>query len=79
MPARMTRLKADELLSKYGGAYNADISAYENVIDELSELFDVSRQAAKIRLSELGYIKAEELIRLLMGDMYMVIRLILVR
>lgn len=32
---------------------------YENVIDELAELFDVSRQAAKVRLIDLGYSKAE--------------------
>jgi predicted metal-dependent hydrolase/DNA-binding Xre family transcriptional regulator len=59
MPAKTTRLKADELLAEYGGATKAGISEYENVIDELSALFDVSRQAAKVRLIDLGYTKAE--------------------
>ena len=59
MPAKTTRLKADELLSEYGGSEKASITAYENVIDELAELFDVSRQAAKVRLIDLGYSKAE--------------------
>ena len=59
MPARPTRLKADQLLAVYGGADDASIAAYENVIDELAELFDVSRQAAKVRLMDLGCSKAE--------------------
>lgn len=59
MPAKPTRLKADQLLAVYGGADDASIAAYENVIDELAELFDVSRQAAKVRLMDLGYSKAE--------------------
>jgi hypothetical protein len=49
MPAKATRLKVDQLLAEYGGADNASITAYEYVIDELAELFDVSRQAAKVR------------------------------
>lgn len=53
MPAKSTRLKADQLLAVYGGADDASIAAYENVIDELAELFDVSRQAAKVRLMDL--------------------------
>ena len=59
MPAKTTRIKTDELLAKYGGMKKADIAVYETIIDELSETFDVSRQAAKIRLVELGYIQAE--------------------
>ena len=59
MPVKTTRLKADQLLAAYGGADDASIAAYENVIDELAELFDVSRQAAKVRLMDLGYSKAE--------------------
>lgn len=59
MPEKTTRIKADELLAEYGGADKADISVYENVINEIAELFDVSRQAAKIRLMELGFIRAE--------------------
>ena len=59
MPAKTTRLKANQLLATYGGVDDASITAYENVIDELAELFDVSRQAAKVRLMDLGYSKAE--------------------
>lgn len=59
MPTRTARIKAEELLGKYGGAKNADVADYENVIDELSEFYDVSRQAAKARLIDLGYSKAE--------------------
>lgn len=59
MPAKMTCLKTDELLSEYGGSEKASTTAYENVIDVLAELFDVSRQAAKVRLIDLGYSKAE--------------------
>lgn len=58
MPTRTARIKAEELLGKYGGAKNADVADYENVIDELSEFYDVSRQAAKARLIDLGYSKA---------------------
>ena len=59
MPAKMVRMKTDRLLAEYGGADNASITVYENVIDELAELFDVSRQAAKDRLMNLGYSKVE--------------------
>lgn len=59
MPAKMTRVKTDQLLVEYGGADNENITVYENVIDALAELFDVSRQAAKVRLIDLGYSKAE--------------------
>lgn len=59
MPTRTARIKAEELLGKYGGAKNVDVADYENVIDELSEFYDVSRQAAKARLIDLGYSKAE--------------------
>ncbi len=59
MPKKATRNVADKLIEKYGGVDTTDITAYENIIDDLAEYFDVSRQAAKIRLIELGYIKAE--------------------
>lgn len=59
MPANTVKIKAEELLGQYGGAENAGITDYENVIDELSAFYDVSRQAAKARLVELGYSKAE--------------------
>lgn len=59
MPAKMARMKIDQLLAEYGGAMKAGIRDYENVIDELASLFDVSRQAAKVRMIDLGYAKAE--------------------
>lgn len=59
MPAKTVRIKAEELLGQYDGAKNADVADYENVIDELSEFYDVSRQAAKARLIDLEYSKAE--------------------
>ncbi len=58
MPAKTTRMKAEELLAEYGGAMEADIIDYENVIGELAALFDVSEYAAKVRLIDLGYVKA---------------------
>lgn len=59
MPAKTVREKADSLLSAYGGAAVANAEAYESVIDTLKSLYDVSRHAAKARLIELGYPKAE--------------------
>lgn len=59
MPAKTVKIKADELLGGDGGAKKASVADYENVIDELSTFYDVSRQAAKVRLVELGYSKAE--------------------
>lgn len=55
MPANTSRIKADEVLSKYDGYKKANISVYEKLIDELAELFNVSRQEAKNRLLDLGY------------------------
>lgn len=59
MPARTVRMKADRLLARYGGVDEASIRDYEDLIDDLATLFDVSRQAAKVRLIDLGYAKAE--------------------
>lgn len=59
MPAKTVKIKADELLQNHGGVDKADVESYEDVIDQLSETFDVSRQAAKARLVELGFAKAE--------------------
>jgi predicted metal-dependent hydrolase/DNA-binding Xre family transcriptional regulator len=59
MPAKTVKIKAEELFSKYGGSEQAEVTDYENVIDELADFYDVSRQAAKLRLIELGYSKAE--------------------
>lgn len=39
MPAKTTRLKANQLLATYGGVDDASITAYENVIDELEVLY----------------------------------------
>lgn len=59
MPAKTVRQKADSLLAPYGGAVAANVEAYESVIDVLAAFYDVSRCAAKVRLIELGYTKAE--------------------
>lgn len=59
MPAKTVKPLADQLFKQYGGAENAGVSDYEQVINELSEIYDVSRQAAKIRLEDLGYYKAD--------------------
>lgn len=59
MPAKTVRIKANQLFAEYGGPEQADVEAYERIIDKLSDLYDVSRQAAKVRLVELGYAKAE--------------------
>lgn len=60
MPAKTFKVKVDEILSKFGGSENAAATDYDTVIDELSTFYDVSRQTAKIRLVELGYLKAED-------------------
>ncbi len=59
MPAKTTRLKVEQLLAAYGGADDASIAAYENVIDELAELFDVSRQSNQGSPDGSGDSKAE--------------------
>lgn len=59
MPAKTVKQKADELLTPYGGAVGAKVESYEAVIDALATFYEVSRRAAKSRLIELGYIKAE--------------------
>lgn len=59
MPEKTVRIKVSELLNAYGEDESADVTAYEHIIDELAEFYDVSRQAAKVRLVELGYTKAE--------------------
>ena len=69
MPAKTVRMAADQLLQKYGYevlydfmgnevVQPADITEnelYEQVIDELTSIFDVSREMARLRLMELGY------------------------
>lgn len=60
MPFVQTKAKAAELIKKYQsqkGSYNL-IDVIEPVIEELSTFFVVSRQAAKIRMIDLGYEEA---------------------
>ena len=59
MPEKTVRLLAANLINQYADNGNATVAVFERVIDQLSETYDVSRQAAKVRLVELGYSKAE--------------------
>jgi uncharacterized protein YpiB (UPF0302 family) len=61
MPIQTFKPKVDELLAKYD-YYNSTsekTEILECVIDELAEFYQVSRQSAKIRMTELGYKQAE--------------------
>jgi hypothetical protein len=60
MPAKQTRQKIEELIEKNKRALQTDNKAevMESVVFELSDFFDVSRQAAKIRMIDLGYTEA---------------------
>lgn len=60
MPYKQTKQKADELIARYMSDFNTgDIKAIlEAVVIELSKFFGVSKQAAKIRLIDLGYKEA---------------------
>lgn len=57
MPAKTTRMKANELLAQYCGTEKTNVSDYEKVVDELAEVFGVSKQDARIRLLDLGYVE----------------------
>ncbi len=59
MPEKTVRPLTDKLLMEYAGNDSVTVSTFERTIDCLAETYDVSRQAAKIRLVELGYSKAE--------------------
>ena len=59
MPEKTVRPLVENLISQYVGNGNVTVAVFEQVIDMLSETYDVSRQAAKIRLVELGYSNAE--------------------
>jgi len=59
MPEKTVRPLAEALISQYANNEYATVSVFEQVIDSLSEIYDVSGQAAKVRLVELGYSKAE--------------------
>ena len=60
MPEKQTRIKIEELIAKYqkfnekGHTY----TIFEAVVDELSDFFEVSKVAAKIRMIDLGYKQA---------------------
>ncbi len=60
MPYHATKIKASEFIREYLGALGTDevIEVMEFVIEGVSTFFGVSRQAAKIRLYELGYEEA---------------------
>ena len=60
MPAKNTRQKIEELIEKNRRALQTDNIAVvmESVVFELAGFFDVSRQAAKIRMIDLGYTEA---------------------
>lgn len=60
MPAAPFRAKANEYIAKYMRETNAKhtVDVMEQVITELEVAFGVSRQAAKIRLVELGFEEA---------------------
>ena len=63
MPACTFRMKVDELYKKYGYRHNGsnlhNQGILESIIKELASFFIVSKQAAKIRMTELGYIETE--------------------
>ncbi|MGE5417505.1 MAG: hypothetical protein ACM3UZ_12280 [Acidobacteriota bacterium] len=60
MPAKQTRQKIEELIEKNKRALQTDnmASVMESVVFELSDFFNVSRQAAKIRMIDLDYPEA---------------------
>ncbi len=59
MPEKTVRPLVDRLLVEYSGNDQVSVASFERVIDVLAETYDASRQAAKVRLVELGYTKAE--------------------
>ncbi len=60
MPAEQTKQKIEELIDKNKRVLQSDNIAdiMESVVFELSEFFEVSRIAAKIRMIDLGYTEA---------------------
>ena len=61
MPRSATRKKADELFDKYQKETGLSHDAVtEKVVVEVSEFFEVSKQSAAIRLTELGYDSAAQ-------------------
>lgn len=61
MPKAMTEKKITELISKYDYIPNGEcFNELKQIIDDLSAFFNVSKQAAKIRMIELQYHEAEK-------------------
>lgn len=60
MPIKQTRQKIEELIEKNKRVLQTDNIAdiMESVVFELSDFFEVSKQAAKIRMIDLGYTEA---------------------
>lgn len=60
MPEKQTRVKIEELIVKYQNSYTQGntYTIFEAVVDELSDFFEVSKVAAKIRMIDLGYKQA---------------------
>lgn len=60
MPEKQTRVKIEELIAKYqkcnekGHSY----TIFETIVSELSDFYEVSKVAAKIRMIDLGYKQA---------------------
>lgn len=61
MPSNTTKLKINALYKKYKINENEkeNLHKIEIIIDELSQFYGVSKQAAKVRMKELGYNAAE--------------------
>jgi hypothetical protein len=57
LPYRTAKMKAEELLSeyKYSPCEKNRFEAMKNVIDDLADFFNVSKQSARIRMIEFGY------------------------
>ncbi|WP_010651618.1 helix-turn-helix domain-containing protein [Oceanobacillus massiliensis] len=60
MPEKQTRVKIEELIAKYQKCNEKGYTytIFEAVVDELSNFFEVSKVAAKIRMIDLGYKQA---------------------
>lgn len=60
MPFKLFKAKAQELILQYKQDYNTEnlVDIIEPVIDDLATVFGVSRQAAKIRMIDVGYQEA---------------------
>lgn len=62
MPKNMTEQKINELIKKYNYIPNGEnLENLKQIIDELAIFFEVSKQASKIRMIELGYEEASKI------------------